>query len=142
MGITARKRHTFRVNKSSESRIIALTYNILEGLGGVGVRARAAGHAPARMCAWLGGMSALVGFGNEATGVAGQRPRAGALEGCHPKHIVMSHTHIYIFRGEVSNIDATGRMIYLVHLFVLQHMDCSESGRLKLHCNYKKLHYM
>ena len=29
-------------------------------------------------------MSALVGFGNEATGVAGQRPRAGAQEGCHP----------------------------------------------------------
>ena len=49
VGITARKRHTFRVNKSSESRI-ALTYNILEGLGGVGVHARGAGHAPARAC--------------------------------------------------------------------------------------------
>ena len=47
---------------------------------------------------------------------------------------------IYIFRGKVSNIDAdaTGRRIYLVHLFILQHMDCNESGRLKLHCNYKK----
>ena len=51
MGITARKRHTFRVNKSFESRIIALALNILEGLGGVGVRARGAGHAPARACA-------------------------------------------------------------------------------------------
>ena len=30
---------------------IALTHNILEGLGGVGVRARGAGHAPARACA-------------------------------------------------------------------------------------------
>ena len=30
---------------------MALMYNILEGLGGVGVRARGAGHAPARACA-------------------------------------------------------------------------------------------
>ena len=30
---------------------MALTYNILEGLGGVGLRARGAGHAPARACA-------------------------------------------------------------------------------------------
>ena len=31
--------------------LMALTYNILEGQGGVGLRARGAGHAPARACA-------------------------------------------------------------------------------------------
>ena len=47
-------------------------------------RARGGSRTCACLCARLVGMSALVGFGNEATGVAGQRPRAGALEGCHP----------------------------------------------------------
>ena len=47
-------------------------------------RARGGSRTCACLCARFGGMSALVGFGNEATGVAGQRPRAGALEGCHP----------------------------------------------------------
>ena len=47
-------------------------------------RARGGSRTCACLCARLVGMSALVGFGNEATGVAGQRPRAGAQEGCHP----------------------------------------------------------
>ena len=57
-------------------------------------RARGGSRTCACLCARLVGMSELVGFGNEATGVAGQRPRAGAQEGCHPITYHFQHVRL------------------------------------------------